>query len=241
MRWWALGVLLATSCSTARLEMRGAPPAPFDAVVVPGCPTEADGSLSRCQMARAVWAARMWERGWAKNFITSGSAVYTPFVEAEALAVALVSLGVPADRIWLEPNALHTDENMVYSLQIARALGWRRLAVASNAAGLDCLMMEDWGGDCRAFELDLAWVKARHEALGRPLERVRAPRAAQFVPKAERERALAASSGRHRPPSYVLYLGLAFLRSNGEHWIPPGLPARAPLLNWAQRLATDTR
>jgi hypothetical protein len=188
-------------------------------------------------MARAVWAARLWERGWARNFITSGSAVYTPFVEAEALAAALVALGVPPDRIWLEPNALHTDENMVYSLQIARALGWQRLAVASNAAALDCLMMQDWGGDCRAFELDLSWVKSRHEALGRPLERVRSRPARQFVPKEERERALAAASGRHRPPSYVLYLGLAFLRSNGEHWIPPGLPARPPLVTWAQRLS----
>src|SRR6478736_10236582 len=120
LRLVALAVLANLGCNTDRLEMRGTPPAPFDAVVVPGCPSELDGSLSRCQMARAVWAARLWERGWARNFITSGSAVYTPFVEAEALAAALVALGVPPDRIWLEPNALHTDENMVYSLQIAR-------------------------------------------------------------------------------------------------------------------------
>jgi hypothetical protein len=46
-------------CGTSGLEMRGAPEHPFDVVIIPGCPSEDDGSLSRCQMSRALWAARL--------------------------------------------------------------------------------------------------------------------------------------------------------------------------------------
>jgi hypothetical protein len=237
MRLCALLIGLAAGCGAGVLEMHGAPARPFDVVIVPGCPSEPDGSLSRCQMARAVWASQLWQNGWAKHFITSGSAVYTPFVEAEALAAALVVLGVPADRIYLEPNALHTDENMVYSLEILKRLGFHSVAVASNSAALDCLMLRDWGQDCHAYELDLSWVKARHRALGNPLERVRSRPAAQFTPLAERERQIARATGRHRSPSFVLYLGLGLMRTNGERWVPPGLPRHAPAaVTWAQAL-----
>jgi hypothetical protein len=236
MRWWLVALVVVGGCGASRYQMHGAPARPFDAVIVPGCPSEDDGSLSRCQMARAVWAASLWQAGWAKNFITSGSAVYSPYVEAEALAAALSELGVPAERIYLETNALHTDENMVYSMLIARRLGWRSIAVASNSAALDCLMLRDWGQECRAYELDLPWVIRRHAALGRPLERVRTRRVDTFVPLKQREREIALATGRHRSPSFVLYLGLGFMRTNGEHWVPPGLPLHQPeSITWAQR------
>jgi len=230
--------LVLAGCGSAQMEMHGAPARPFDVVIVPGCPSEEDGSLSRCQMARAVWAAELWRSGWAHNFITSGAAVYTPFVEAEALAAALVALGVPPERIYLEPHALHTDENMVYSLEIVRRLGFHSVAVASNAAALDCLMLRDWGQECRAYELDLAFVKRRHEALGRPLERVHSrPSGQAFVPLPAREHAIALTTGRHRPPSFVLYLGLGLMRTNGERWIPPGLRLhQASATTWADAL-----
>jgi hypothetical protein len=230
--------LLLAGCGASRLEMHGAPPRPFDVVIVPGCPSEPDGSLSRCQMARAVWAAQLWHSGWVKNFITSGSAVYTPFVEAEALAAAMTALGVPPEHIYLEPNALHTDENMVYSLEIIRRIGFRTVAVASNSAALDCLMLRDWGQDCRAYELDLAFVKKRHEQLGNPLFRVRSrPSKAPFVPLGPREHEIARVTGRHRPPSFVLYLGLGMMRTNGERWVPPGLTLHhAGAVTWADAL-----
>jgi hypothetical protein len=238
LRPLAVAIVLAAGCGAARFEMHGAPAHPFDVVIVPGCPSELDGSLSRCQMARAVWAAKLWQAGWATHFITSGSAVYTPYVEAEALAAALAALGVPPERIYLEPDALHTDENMVYSMTIARRLGFRSLAVASNAAALDCLMLRDWGQDCRAYELDLPWVIRRHAELGNPLERVRTRKVASFVPLAQREREIARATGRHRSPSFVLYLGLGFMRTNGEHWVPPGLPLpKTATITWADALA----
>jgi hypothetical protein len=228
-------VPLWCGCGTTRLEQRDSPAKPFDVVIVPGCPSEDDGSLSRCQMSRALWAARLWDLGWARHFITSGSAVYSPYVEAEALAAALAALGVPADKIYLEWNALHTDENMFYSLQIAHAQGFRSIAVASDGAAWGCRMLLDWGQDCRAFTIDRDWVRKRHQQIMGVLEKVRAPRSNQFVTLREREREIAARTGRHRPPSYMLYLGLGMMRLNGERWVPPGVPDRPPLVTWAQR------
>ncbi len=86
--------------------------------MLPGCPAHAYGTVSECQSRRARWAAELSHAGSVDNFVTSGAAVYTPHVEAEALALAMVHLGVPADRIVLETQARHTDENAAYRQRI---------------------------------------------------------------------------------------------------------------------------
>jgi hypothetical protein len=183
-------------------------------------------------MARAVWAARLWERGWAKSFITSGAAVHSPFVEAVALAQAMVALGVPPERIWLEPNALHTDENIYYSLGIVRALGLETVAVAAEGAAWDCLMAHDWGHACTAVTLDLDEIRRTHPEPPAPLLKVRTRKVAPWTPIAEREHQLAQLTGRHRPPSFALYLGLALMRSNGEPWKPAWAPSPPPRMTY---------
>jgi len=222
----------------ARWEARPAPPARWDAVIVPGCPSEADGTLSLCQMSRAAWASILWQRGVAGAFIASGAAVHSRYVEAEALAQAMAALGVPAERIWIEPNALHTDENMYYSLQIARALGFHSLAVASQRghAAWGCHMLDDWGQPCRALSVDLEAVAAMG-ARAR-LATLRARPASHWRPLSAREQALAERSGRRRPPSFLLYPYIGYLRLNGERWIPYA-PARPPLLTWAALQAAN--
>ena len=214
------------------------PPLPrYDAVIVPGCPSQEDGSLSPCQMSRAAWAAVLWSRGVARAFIVSGAAVHSRYVEAEALAAGMAALGVPADRIWLEPNALHTDENMYFSLQIARALGFRTLAVASQTghAAWGCAMLDDWGQSCGALGVDLNAV----EALGARarLAAVRTAPVAHWEPLPVREHERWAHTGRRRPPSYLLYPYIGFLRLNGQRWIPAA-PAHPVLETWAAWLAT---
>jgi hypothetical protein len=234
VRLWL--ALLLGGCGAAQLELRGAPEQPFDAVIVPGCPSEPDGSLSPCQMARAVWAAHVWELGWTRGFITSGAAVHSPFVEAEALAAAMAALGVPADRIWLEPNALHTDENIFFSLGIARTFGWHHLAVAAQGAAWDCKMAQDWGANCRGITLDLDWVVRQYPQAPAVLQRVRTPKVSPWMPFVEREHQLAQLTGRHRPPSFLLYPGLALQRTNGERWTPAWSPP-PPRLTWKARTA----
>jgi uncharacterized SAM-binding protein YcdF (DUF218 family) len=232
-------LVLFAGCG-ARYEVRPTPPTHFDVVIVPGCPNEDDGSLSLCQMSRAVWASLLWQRGVTGAFITSGGAVHSRYVEAEALAEAMTALGVPAERIWIEPNALHTDENMYFSLQIARALGWRSLAVASQKghAAWSCLMLEDWGQSCGAFSVDMDAVRAA--GAREKLAHIRSALARDYVPLSERERSLAARSGRRRPPSYLLYPFLGWLRLNGERWVPYA-PERPTLSTWAERIRTAGR
>jgi hypothetical protein len=226
-------LLALTSC--ARYEVRALPPTSFDAVIIPGCPTQDDGSLSRCQMSRAAWAAILWQRGVAAHFIASGAAVHSRYVEAEAIAAGMTALGVPPDRILIEPNALHTDENMYFSLRIAQARGFRSLAVASQKgqAAWGCQMLVDWGQPCGALSVDLDVVKAL-DPLAR-LRAVRVPPDPAYLPLSERERTRAQQRGRRRPPSFLLYPYLGLLRLKGERWVPFS-PPDSVIDTWADKL-----
>lgn len=230
------GTLLHAGCAAARLEVRGAPLRPFDAIIVPGCPSAPDGRLSRCQARRAMWAAILWERGYTQHFITSGSAVTSPFIEAEALAEAMSLFGVPSERIYLEPDALHTDENVYNALQIARLAGWNRLAIASDsgqAVGA-CQMLEDWHPQCGAFTMDDGLVETRLAEHAPRLATLRATAVRAFVPLKQRERARAQASGRKpRPPSFVVYTQMFLRKAFGKTPWQPFLPeSPAQLLTW---------
>ncbi len=164
--------------------------APFDAVIVPGCPSEADGRVSECQWQRAIWAAELVSAGSARHVILTGGAVYTPYVEAEGLAAAMVALGIPAERLHLEPLARHTDENAGFALALAQELGFERLAVASvpvHAVLMDEMMLR-WGVNVVGIPLDRRIVRAR---MAQPLPDVRTDAVAGWVPfevqKAERK------------------------------------------------------
>jgi len=229
---WALA-----GCGAGRLEQRGAPDPPFDALIVPGCPSRSDGSLSSCQTRRVLWAARIWDLGWTRHIITSGAAAHSPYIEAEALAAALAALGVPAERIYIEPDALHTDENMYFSMRIARALALKRLAVASEPAAWSCKMLIDWGQRCAAVTLDEDWVDRQYEAAARRLAGVRTPLVAPWAPLEEQERRIEQRTGRSRPGSLSLYLSLGLRRLSGKPWVPAGAPPTPPRETWAARRA----
>lgn len=223
--------LLHYGCGARRFEVRTPPPAPFEAVIIPGCPSGPSGELSRCQARRAMWAAMLWERGVAERFITSGAAVYSPYIEAEALALAMTTLGVPPDRIYLDRHALHTDENIYNAVQIARGLGLTRLAVASDrgqAVGA-CQMLEDFlpkgQSGCGAFSMDYSVVEQHLQASPHApaLRALRAPRVqdSEFIPLRAREQRRALASGRlRRPPSFIVYPVMALLRMVGRRWVP---------------------
>lgn len=205
----------------------------LDVVLVPGCPTREDGGLSRCQMERALSAAALWREGRARHLVVSGAAVHGPHEEATSLAMALAALGVPAEAIYLDRHALHTDENAFGALLIARANGWRSLGVVSQAghAKAACAMLSAWGQPCAALPTHRARANALHRSLGEPLLALRVPRAPDFVPLAERERLRAERTGRRRPPSYAHYLWLLWLGANGQTWAPDA-PSAIEVVSW---------
>ena len=168
---------------------------PVDALVVPGCPTEADGSLSFCLVRRILWAHHLYEEGVAEHLIVSGGAVANPYVEAEALREGLVALGVPTEAIVVEPRALHTDENLGYSAAIAEAEGWT-WAVASDARQCKtvCHLMRKWDRDCAVLPADYDLVHARRIAM--PVPEIELEPVEGWVPRRKQE---------DRAPSWFVY------------------------------------
>ena len=62
----------------------------------------------------------------------SGNAVYTPYVEAEVMALYAIALGIPKEHIYTESKAEHSTENIYYSYKKAKKLNFEKIALASD-------------------------------------------------------------------------------------------------------------
>ena len=103
----------------------------YDIIVVPGVPLE-DGKWSLTMKARVYWSKYLYDKGIAKNIMYSGSAVYSPYVEAEIMALYAEAIGIPKEHILVETKAEHSTENIFYSYQKAKKLNFSRIALASD-------------------------------------------------------------------------------------------------------------
>ena len=106
-----------------------------DVILVLGCPNEADGAPSECQVKRADLAISLMTAGYGSRFITSGGAVHNMYVEADTLRDLLVARGATPEDIRTEPLAEHTDENIYHSSKIMQAEGWSSAIVVSDDPG----------------------------------------------------------------------------------------------------------
>ncbi len=106
---------------------------PYDVIIVPGVPygTNEDWADKVMRM-RVYWAALLFKKGYAKNVIFSGSAVYTPYLESDVFAQYAVQLGIPKEHIYLESYAEHSTENLYYSCKLAKLLGFKKIALATD-------------------------------------------------------------------------------------------------------------
>lgn len=139
----ARGVVLAgalalggTGCavflpSAARAYRLGVENGPYDVVIVPGFPSS-DGAWNRVIKARVYWSKHLLDEGLVRHVIYSGAAVYSPYVESRIMALYAEAVGVPRDAIHLETRAEFSAENLYYSYALARRLGFRRIAVATD-------------------------------------------------------------------------------------------------------------
>ncbi len=136
--WLFGGTLLValTSCSfSARKSLKlynEAKTQQYDMIVVPGVPLE-NGKWSEVMKLRICWSKFLYDRGIARNVMFSGNAVYTPYVEAEAMALYAEALGIPKEHIFTESKAEHSTENIYYSYKKAKKLKFNRIALASDA------------------------------------------------------------------------------------------------------------
>jgi len=103
----------------------------YDMIVVPGVPL-VDKKWNATMKDRVFWSKFLYEKGIAKNVMYSGSAVYSPYREAEIMAMYGEKLGIPKENIYTEIKAEHSTENIYYSYKKAKKLGFSTIAFASD-------------------------------------------------------------------------------------------------------------
>lgn len=103
----------------------------FDIVIVPGVPYDTTG-WSRTMKGRVYWSKFLYDKGITRNVMYSGSAVYSPYCEAEIMALYAVAIGIPKQHVYVETKAEHSTENIYYSYQKAKLLGFQKIALASD-------------------------------------------------------------------------------------------------------------
>lgn len=106
---------------------------PYDVIIVPGFPSDS-GHINGVLAERIGWAYYLYKNGFANHIIFSGSAVYTPYIEAKVMRLYAIQLGIPSEIIYTETNAEHTTENLYYGCKMATDLGFKSIAFATQAA-----------------------------------------------------------------------------------------------------------
>ncbi|MDF2437388.1 MAG: YdcF family protein [Bacteroidota bacterium] len=103
----------------------------YDVIIVPGAPY-LDPSMKLVLKSRILWAKYLYDHKLAKNIIFSGSSVYSPYVEGKIMRIYADSLNIPSEHTFSETKAQHSTENIFYSVEMARKLGFKRIAVATD-------------------------------------------------------------------------------------------------------------
>ena len=130
-----LVMLLINSCSfsskTTRRLFKESANEQYDLIIVPGVPFE-NGTWSRVMKGRVYWSKYLYDKGIAKNIMYSGNSVYTPYYEAEIMAMYAEAIGIPKANIYTETKAEHSTENVYYSYKKAKKLGFSKIALATD-------------------------------------------------------------------------------------------------------------
>lgn len=102
-----------------------------DAIVVLGCRVLPSGRPTTTAARRAAKAAEAFFNGVAPHIIASGGRRWGAQIEAEMLRQELLRAGVPDSAITRELWSLTTHENAIFSAELLRRQGSRRIAVVT--------------------------------------------------------------------------------------------------------------
>ena len=105
--------------------------APYDVVIVPGYPYDTAPKFPLLE-ARMNWVKELFDKGIAKNIIFSGGAIHTPYIEARVMQIIADTLGIPKQHVFLEEEAPHSLQNVTYGKKLAKKLGFKKIAVATD-------------------------------------------------------------------------------------------------------------
>lgn len=117
--------------ASSRLLKEAEDNGPYDVIIVPGNPFK-NGQWDRTMKGRIYWSKYLFDNGIAHNIMYSGSAVYSPYYEADIMAMYAKAIGIPAENIYIEKLAEHSTENIYYGYKRARQLGFKKVALASD-------------------------------------------------------------------------------------------------------------
>ncbi len=130
-----LTALLLAHCSYSNYAKKSYEQAkrdkPYDVVIVPGVRYEKTTTNNVMKM-RVFWAKHLYDSGFTRNVIFSGSSVYNPYVEGMVMKIMADSLGIPPDHTFAETRAEHSTENVYYSWKMARRMGFKKIALATD-------------------------------------------------------------------------------------------------------------
>src|SRR5512139_2101909 len=105
---------------------------PADAIVVLGARVNADGSPGSDLTSRTYHAVDLWQRGIAPYIICTGGFRDEPLSAAAVCKRFAVSLGVPADRVFLADGTSNTDEDAQATAEVMGRQGWREAVLVSH-------------------------------------------------------------------------------------------------------------
>jgi len=133
--WQYSLILILSSCSFSQKScgelLQKASQKKYDIIIVPGVPLE-NGKWSKTMKERILWSKYLFDKGIAKNIMYSGSAVYSPYIEAEIMALYAAAIGIPKENIYTETKAEHSTENIYFSYQLSKKLNFNAIALASD-------------------------------------------------------------------------------------------------------------
>lgn len=103
----------------------------YDAIIVPGVPF-LEPKWDQAMQMRVLWAIHLYKNGCTKKIIMSGSAVYSPYIEAQIMKLYAIEFGIPEEDIIVEDKAQHSTENVWYSYKLAKSLGHEKIALCTD-------------------------------------------------------------------------------------------------------------
>lgn len=133
--------------------------APYDAIIVPGVPYDGN-QWSETMMTRVKWSKYLYDQGYTKNIIYSGSSVYSHYYEAKVMALYAEAMGIPKEHIFIDPRAEHSTENVYYSYRVAKKNGLSKIALAT-----DPFQSNSMRSFIKKFEFNIDYLPIVHDTL----------------------------------------------------------------------------
>lgn len=147
------------------------PDVTYDAIILLGGLTDEDVTKESGQPAyndnveRVLMTHRLLREGKARFVVPSGG-----LNEANLMGAQLRDWGIEPDRIVLEDRARNTRENAIYSAEIVKQRGWRKVLVVTSAfhmkRSIECfnavdLDFDTYAVDYRATRSPRTWLQPR--------------------------------------------------------------------------------